>query len=260
MEFNIPTNNNKKLEQLVKKIEKDLELQSLWKQSNTNAIGRMKINDHGPVHVKIVANSALQVLRILLEKGVIPNCVSDYQMANDDAELIVVLGAILHDVGHVIHRSKHEQTGVWVAQDAMKRLLDGIYKDSTQKQVIMHEVSHIILSHEPNIVPFTIEAGIVKVADALDMEKGRGRIPYDTGNVTIHSVSVLAVQEVVINKGNENERPLRIAIKMTDSAGIFQVDDLLKEKVETSGIKDLITVDAIMVKNGKEELIKEFQL
>jgi metal-dependent HD superfamily phosphatase/phosphodiesterase len=220
----------------------------------------MKINDHGPIHVKIVANSALQILRLLTEQGIVPNCVSDYQMQNDDAELIVVLGAILHDVGHVIHRSKHEQTGVWVAKDAIKRLLDGIYADSVEKQIIMHEVSHIILSHEPNIIPFTLEAGVVKVADALDMEKGRGRMPYDAGSVSIHSVSVLAVDEVIIKKGNPNERPLRIAIKMTDSAGIFQVDDLLKEKIETSGIKDLITVDAIMLKDGREDLIKEFQL
>ena len=36
--------------------------------------------------------------------------------------------------------------------------------------------------------------------------------------------------------------------------------DLLKEKIETSGIKDLISVDAIMKKDGKQELIKEFQL
>ncbi len=260
MEFNIPVNQNEKLKQLVSKIENDLELQGLWKESNVNVISRMKINDHGPVHVKIVANSALQILRILTERGIVPNCVSDHNMENDDAELIVVLGAILHDVGHVIHRSKHEQTGVWIAQPAILRLIDGIYDDAIKKQTIMHEVMHIILSHEPNIVPFTVEGGVVKVADALDMEKGRGRIPYQTGSVSIHSVSVMAVDEVEIQKGQEEERPLKIRITMTDGAGIFQVDDLLKEKIETSGIKDLISVDAIMKKDGKQELIKEFQL
>ncbi len=260
MEFNIPVEQNQKLGLLIEKIKNDLELQNLWRMCNVNVIGRMKINDHGPIHVKIVANSALRILRILMEKGIKPNIISEYEMEKDDAELIVVLGAVLHDIGHVIHRAKHEQTGLIIAQPIIKRLLNGIYQDETKEQIIGNEVMHIIFSHEPNVTPFTIEAGVVKVADALDMEKGRGRIPYEIGSVSIHSVSVMAVQEVEINRGQEGERPLRIAIKMSDNAGIFQIDDLLRDKVETSGIEGLLVVDAIMVKDGKESLIKEFQL
>ncbi len=260
MEFNIPTEQNSKLELLIKKIKNDLELQNLWRMCNANAIGRMKINDHGPTHIKIVANSALRILRILMERGIKPNIVSEYEMSKDDAELVVVLGAIFHDIGHVIHRTKHEQTGLIVAKPIIQRLIREIYPNEIESQIIENETMHIIFSHEPNVTPFTIEAGVVKVADALDMEKGRGRIPYEIGSVSIHSVSVMAVQEVEINKGQEGERPLRIAIKMSDNAGIFQIDDLLRDKVETSGIEGLLVVDAIMVKDGKESLIKEFQL
>ena len=256
MEFNIPTENNKKLEKLIENIKNSKELENLLKMCNISAIDRMRINDHGPTHVKIVANSALKILRILSKETEF-NIVKNYKMTNEDAEVIVVLGAVLHDIGHAIHRHGHEQTGLIIAKDLIIDLLSGIY-DGIELQTMQYEILHVVYSHEPNVTPLTIEAGVVKVADALDMQKGRGRIPYQIGSISIHSVSVMAVEEVIIDEGKE--RPLKIIIKMSDHAGIFQVDDLLKEKIATSGIKGMLTVDAIFLKDGKEELIKEFRL
>ena len=57
------------------------------------------------------------------------------------------------------------------------------------------EVLHAVLTHHEPSYPQTLEAGIVKVADALDMEKGRARIPYQEGRLNIHSISALAISE-----------------------------------------------------------------
>src|SRR5213078_222212 len=54
---------------------------------------RMQINDHSWVHVQIVTNIALKLLRQLTKHGVEPSVVNDYGFERDDAEVIVTLGA-----------------------------------------------------------------------------------------------------------------------------------------------------------------------
>ena len=62
--------------------EKDVKLHTLWKCSNVMAIDLMGYSDHGPTHIKIVANSALKLLRILIKRGIVPNIVKDYNLTN----------------------------------------------------------------------------------------------------------------------------------------------------------------------------------
>jgi len=69
--FNIPCRGNAKLEHIVEKVKNDLKLQTFWKCSNVMAIDRLGYTDHGPTHVKIVANSALKLLRILFLKKIL---------------------------------------------------------------------------------------------------------------------------------------------------------------------------------------------
>ncbi len=256
-EFIVPCGENRKLCELVERIRKDIELNTLWKASNIIAIDRLGFSDHGPVHVKIVANLALKMLRILVSKGIVPSVVKDYSMSNEDAEIIVVLAAALHDVGHAIHRTEHEDNSVVLAAPIIDRLLDGLYEDE-EKTIIKAETLHAIFSHRASVVPLTIEGGIVKIADALDMEEGRARIPFQMGEVNIHSVSAMAIKEVSVMEG-EN-KPLKIQIKMRNSAGIFQIDELLKNKIETSGIKDLIEVVAEVVGEKEDKIVERVEL
>ena len=94
--FNIPYRGNNKLKQVMEKVRENRKLQTYWKCSNVMAIERMGYTDHGPTHVKIVANIALKLLRILTDKKLItPSIVENYKMENDDAEVVVVLGSIL---------------------------------------------------------------------------------------------------------------------------------------------------------------------
>ena len=43
------------------------------------------------------------------------------------------------------------------------------------------EALHAIIGHRRRGDPLTIEAGVVRVADALDMEHGRSRVPFEAG-------------------------------------------------------------------------------
>ena len=113
--FNIPFRNNVKLKHVIDKVKEDVKLQSFWKCANVMAIDRMGYTDHGPTHVKIVANLALKLLRILMDRQVKPSIVRCYGMKNEDAEVVVVLGAIFHDLGMVVIRNDHEKYSVLLA-------------------------------------------------------------------------------------------------------------------------------------------------
>ncbi|UCF09347.1 MAG: HD domain-containing protein [Candidatus Bipolaricaulota bacterium] len=239
MELSLPTRGNQKLDRVVRRVEGSPRLEALWTASNTMAIDRMGINDHGPVHIKIIVNIALRLLRLLVARGVVPSSVSDHELAHEDAEVIVLLASVLHDIGHVIHREDHEALSLILAPALIDELLEGIYEEP-QRTVIEGEILHAIHAHRRDVRPLTIEAGIVKVSDALDMESGRARIPFKAGEQTIHSVSAMAIRKVRIERGDT--RPIRIHVEMSNSAGIFQLDTLLRAKLATSGIAEHVEV------------------
>jgi metal-dependent HD superfamily phosphatase/phosphodiesterase len=217
----------------------------------------MGYTDHGPTHVKIVANSALKMLRILVEKKVVPSIVKSYGLKNEDAEVVVVLGAMFHDLGIVVTRDGHEQYGVLLALGFVERYLQGIYSEE-ERMIVVSEVLHAIVSHEEPHKPLTLEAGIVRVADALDMEKGRARIPFQAGKVDIHSVSALSIEKVDIQEGEE--KPIVINIAMSNSAGIFQVDQLLKPRIENSGLGNYIHVVAEITGEKERRILKKLEI
>ncbi len=250
MPLNVPCLQNRTLRQLVERIDASPQLDAYWSGSNITAIDRMGINDHGPVHVRIMTNIGLKLLRLLVEGGVTPSAVANHDLTNDDAEVIVVLACVLHDIGHIVHREEHELLSLVLAAPLIDQLLDGIY-DLRTIALIKGEVLHAIYAHQRQIRTLTIEAGVVKVADALDMESGRARIPFEIGGPSIHSVSAMAIKKVRLERGTE--RPIRIAIEMSNSAGIFQLDSLLREKLENSTLSPYVEVEGNVV--GEEKKI-----
>ena len=173
-------------------------------------------------------------------------------MTNDDAEVVVVLGALLHCVGMAVHREGHEDFSLFLAEPKMRELLDGLY-DEPERTVITSEVLQAITSHREYGKPLTIEAGIVRVADALDMAKGRSRIPFERGSVSIHSLSAAAIDDVEIKDGEE--RPILIEILMNNSSGIYQVDGLLKAKLRGSGLEPYVEVVAHIDTEAEKRLV-----
>ena len=106
----------------------------------------MEINDHSWVHIQIVTNIALKLLRQLTKHHVEPSVVRDFGMTNDDAEIVVALGALMHDVGMSVHREGHEEFSLFLAEPEIRRLLDGIYEEP-ELTVITSEVLQSIISH-----------------------------------------------------------------------------------------------------------------
>ncbi len=255
--FNIPIDKNLKLAKVMEKVKADAKLQTLWKCANVMAIERMGYTDHGPIHVKIVANMSLRLLRILINKQVKPSIVKDYGMKNEDAEIVVVMGSILHDLGMIVSRNDHEKYGVFLAKEFVEKSLTPIYSDE-QLAIMTSEILHAVVSHDRPNNPLTVEAGIVGIADALDMEAGRARIPFKSGKVDIHSVSALSIEKVEISE--KGEKPITIRIRMTNSAGVFQIDELLKPRIENSGLQEYIHVVAEITGEGEKKIIDRFEI
>jgi len=186
MRINVPVRGNRKLRTLIERVNADRQLKAWWHVANVNAIVRLEINDHSWVHIQIVTNIALKLLRQLTKHGVEPSLVRDYGMGREDAEITVALGALMHDIGMSVHREGHEDFSLFLAEPKLRELLAGLYEEP-ELTVIVAEVLGAVTSHRDYGKPLTLEAGIVRVADALDMAQGRSRIPFERGRVTIHS-------------------------------------------------------------------------
>lgn len=257
MPIKIPTRRNTKLEQIVERINQDVELHQMWKCVNINAVDRSGINDHGEVHIRIVSNIALKLMRLLIEATVQPSVVTNYGLTNDDAEVIVVLSGCTHDLGIAIHRENHENFSLVLAAPKLRELLDGIYSVE-ERVIITSEVLHAIVAHHWDVPCLTIEAGVVKVSDALDMTQGRSRIPFEAGKVNIHSVSAAAIESITLKKGEL--KPISIEVTMSNSAGIFQLDQLLKPKLRNSSIAEYVEIVARIEAEVEKTLVKFYTL
>jgi uncharacterized protein len=260
--FNIPFHGNVRLKRVMDNVKADVRLRTFWRCSNVMAMERMGYTDHGPTHVKIVANLSLKLLRILVAQDVKPSIVKDYGMKVEDAEVVVVLGSIFHDLGMVVIRNHHEMYGVILAREFIERCCAPVYSEE-ERAILCSEVLHAIVAHERPNKPLTVEAGIVGIADALDMEAGRARIPFQAGpfqagKVDIHAVSALSIEKVEVVEGGT--KPITIKIKMSDSAGVFQIDELLKPRIEISGLKDYFHVVAEITGDRETRIIEKLEL
>jgi metal-dependent HD superfamily phosphatase/phosphodiesterase len=257
MRIRVPFRGNRALREIVSRANNDVQLKALWHVSNVNAVRRLQINDHSWVHIQIVTNIGLKLLRDLTRAGAEPGMVRDYGMTQEDAEVVVALGCLLHCTGMAIHRRGHEDWSLFLAADMLPRILEGVY-DDPERTIVTAEVLQTITSHRADGQPLTLEAGIVRVADALDMAKGRSRIPFEAGRVSMHSLSAAAIESVRILPGTD--RAVLIEIEMNNSAGIFQVDDLLRPKLRGSGLEPYIEVVARIEEDAEKRLVPVFRL
>ncbi len=257
MRINVPARGNRRLRTLLDRVNDDRQVKAWWHVANVNAAARLEINDHSWVHIQIVANIALKLLRQLVKAGVEPSMVSDYGLEGDDAEVVVTLGALLHCIGMAVHRDRHEDSSLFLAEPKMRELLRDLYEEP-ELTVVVSEALQTITSHREGGRPLTLEAGIVRVADALDMAEGRSRQPFERGRVSIHSLSAAAIDEVLIGEGEQ--RPIGIEIRMNNSSGIYQVDGLLKAKLRGSGLEPYVEVIAHIDTEAEKRLVPSYRL
>src|SRR6476660_4514879 len=250
-----PTRGNRKLETFLEAVNSDDQVRAWWYMTQVQS-ERLGMSDHSWVHMQIVLNIALRLLRLLVKAGVEPAMVADHGMRERDAEVVVAGGALLHDVGMSIHRADHEEYSLFLASGALERLLTGSYREP-ERTVVASEILHAIIGHRRRGEPYTLEAGIVRVADALDMAQGRTRIPLESGHEGIHSISAAAVDEVRIGQGDE--RPVKIEIQLNNSAGIFQVDELLATKIRGTPLEGRVEVIAEVKGESEKRLLSGFR-
>jgi metal-dependent HD superfamily phosphatase/phosphodiesterase len=156
-----------------------------------------------------------------------------------------------------IQRADHEVLSLFIAAPIVDRLIGSAYGPGP-RAILRSEILHAIISHRSDGRPMTVEAGIVRVADALDMTKGRSRIGFEAGSVNIHSISAASVEQVDIQAGSE--KPIHIHVRMNNSAGIFQIDELLKEKLRGSGLETYVEVEAAIEGETEKKLVHVFKL
>ncbi len=237
------------LEKAWRLLEEDVEVQQLLRMSNIMAVTRLKYNDHGPVHARIVAGSALEIFDLLVKGGIEPTTIRDNVASSlEESMLVVLLASYLHDIGNSVHRDNHEFHGYILAKDILDRLLPDVVSSKHKVYALRQEILHAIYSTDYDVKCLTVEAGVVKIADGTDMAEGRARVPYRLGKIDMHSVSALSIKRVDIESGVS--RPVRINVYMTDKAGLFQVLEVLMPKVNTSGIGRYLEISVYV--NGSE--------
>jgi uncharacterized protein len=256
MRITAPSERNPKLAGLLEAANADTQLKARWHAAQVTA-ERLGMSDHSWVHLRIVVNSALRLFRILRSRGVRSSLEVDYALDADDAEVVIAGACLLHDLGMSIHRVDHEAYSLFLAADKLGDLLARCYEDP-ERSVIAAEAMHAIIAHRRRGDPLTIEAGIVRIADALDMAQGRSRIPFESGRPNIHSLSAAAIESVRIEPGEE--RAVRIEIEMNNSAGVFQVDELLATKLRGSGLEEQIEVVAQIDAEHEKRLVTVFRI
>ncbi len=226
-------------------LENDIEVQSLWYMANVMAVNRLKYNDHGPVHAKIAAGAAVYIYKLLRQNGVESTLIKDGVVDREEyAMLVPLIGGLLHDIGNSVHRDLHEKIGAILAKPIIERVLEKIVEDPYTRFKLRQEIMHSIHCTSYDVECLTIEAGCVKVGDGLDMAEGRARVPYKLGGISIHSISALSIKMVEIT--TSDKRPVRINVYMSEKAGLFQVDNVLMPKLNSTPLKNYVEVYAIV--------------
>jgi uncharacterized protein len=252
-----PTRGNRRLEKLLDAVNADQQVKAWWHVSAVNASRRLGMSDHSWVHIQIVLNIGLRLGRLLFRRGVRPSVELDYGLTDRDAEVVIAAGCLFHCVGMSIHREDHERFSLFLTADRLGDLLAASYEEP-ERTIIASEALHAIIGHRRKGAPFTLEAGIVRVADALDMTRGRSRVPFEAGHQNIHSLSAYSIDEVKIAPGRD--RAVRVEIAMSNSAGIFQVDELLATKLRGSGLEEHVEVIARIDAEHEQRLIPVFRI
>ena len=213
------------------------------------SIGRLGLNDHGPVHMKTVCRNALKMLNILHTVGMQTSLEKENIGTFADSVAAVMLASLLHDSGMTIGRKGHELYSGIISYPIIEKVLSQLLPedgDILRRTIIRSIAIEGIIGHMATHPIHSVEAGIILIADGCDMTKGRARIPLEIPSKPaegdIHKYSANAIEKVKIGQGNE--RPLKIEIHMRAEVGFFQVEEVLIPKIQSSPAKSMLELYA----------------
>jgi metal-dependent HD superfamily phosphatase/phosphodiesterase len=247
--FSVPARHNPRLQALADRINADEELRQLWRCANVNAVDRLGLGDYGEVHVRIVANGALKLLRLLRDAGQLGGVVTAHRMSADDAEVVVVLAAALHNLGVALHPMAASPGGIALATLKGRELLAGLYP-VRERTILLAETLHCIAAQPDAQNCLTLEAGVVKLADALDITKGRVRVSAQPGR----GVGVVtAVEEVAIQRSKNP--PVRVVIRLGHMAGLAGLEAMLQARLRYAALQGSVEFVARVVEGGDARVV-----
>ncbi|MGQ9583720.1 MAG: HD domain-containing protein [Thermoplasmatota archaeon] len=249
----------RKAQRLLERLESDEYIQGLLEMANIVVVGRLGYNDHGLTHSRIVARNSVQILRLLRDGGVEPNIVRERTGSYEDAEAVVLAAAYLHDLGNAVHRDVHYLHTLVLCEDFLDSALGELYGNERRRLARLKAATlEAIYTHDEEVDAISVEGGSVKVGDGTDMACGRARVPFQRGKKDIHSISAMAINGVRITRGEE--KPVRIEVEMSCSAGVFQIQNVLGGKIRTSGIKQHLEVVGIVNARDKDQIFERIEL
>ncbi len=244
------------LTRMLEFLRRDKQVNMLLEISNTVTMHRLGYTDHGNVHGSIVAYNAMKALNIYYGKGIVPSLMNEDKWAKlEDSLEVMLMAGYLHDIGNSINREEHEIHGLVL----VKPIIDRYYIDNDPKNDKVCErkkslILEAVRCHMGTLTPSSLEAKILPIADACDMEQGRARIPYSKGKKDIGNLSALAIKMVRLREGEK--KPLKIYVEMDSSAGIFQIEELLIKKIKAARMEEFVEISANIL--SRNEIINYF--
>lgn len=233
----------------------DDEIQAVQDYANNVSIVRLGFNDHGPVHMRTVCRNALKMIKILYQTGVKTSLETEQAGTFADSVSAVLIASFLHDFGMTIGRQDHELYSGILAFNVINRILENVLSGSEnlKRRVIIRSMAmEGIIGHMGTRKIHSIEAGLILIADGCDMTKGRARIPMEMNSKPsvgdIHKYSANSIEKVKILKGSE--RPIKIEVHMSADVGLFQIEEVLLQKISSSPAKNLVELYACV--DGQE--------
>jgi metal-dependent HD superfamily phosphatase/phosphodiesterase len=224
----------------------DEEIRAIQDYGNTVSIKRLGYNDHGPVHMRTVAYNAVIMMGLLQNAKVQTSLEAENCGCFEDSLIAVVLAGFLHDIGMSLGRQDHEMHSAYMAYPILDRVLAKVYTSVHQRVIVRSLALEGIAGHMGNRQVYSLEAGVILIADGCDMTKGRARIPMHLSSAPkvgdIHKYSANSIEEVRLSSGKE--RPIRIDIEMSSEVGLFQVEEVLLGKIAASPAKGYVELYA----------------
>jgi len=234
---------------LVDELLDNREVDAIQDYANNVSITRIGLNDHGPVHMRIVCKNALRILTILHDAGIQTSLEKEGFGTLPDSISAVILASMLHDAGMTVGRADHELYSGIITFGLITRILEKVLpgEENVLRRTVIRSVAlEGIVGHMGTHRIHSLEAGVILVSDGCDMTKGRARIPLEnTGQPAegdIHKYSAHSIEKVRILPGKE--KPVRIEVLMKESVGFFQVEEVLMPKIHASTINPYIELHA----------------
>lgn len=227
----------------------DDEVQAIQDYANSVSIVCLGYNDHGPVHMRTVCRNALKMLKILYQSGIKTSLENEQCGSFADSVSAIIIASFMHDFGMTIGRQDHELYSGILAADLINRILKTTLPgpENLHRRVVIRSMAFEgILGHMGTRKIYSLEAGLILIADGCDMTKGRARIPMELNKTPsvgdIHKYSANSIEKVKILAGQE--KPIKIEVSMGADVGFFQIEEVLFQKINSSLAKNLIELYA----------------